>query len=57
MAPVQPHGPMLELPVGSTREAVRYLSGTLIHGNRIVNGYSGYGGALQDFFGGPRAAS
>jgi len=49
----QPHGPMLELPVGRTREATRYLTGTLIHGNRIVNGYSGYGWALQGLFGGP----
>ena len=49
----QPPGPMLELPVGRTREATRYLTGTLIHGNRIVNGYSGYGWALQGLFGGP----
>ena len=49
----QPHGPMLELPVGGTRESTRYLSGTLTHGNRIVNGYSGYGWALEDLFGGP----
>ncbi len=49
----QSRGPMLELPVGGTREAVRYLTRTLVHGNRIVNGYSGYGGALQDFFAGP----
>ena len=46
----QPRGPMLELPVGRTREGVRYLTGTLMHGNRIVNGYSGYGWALQDLF-------
>jgi hypothetical protein len=49
----QRHGPMLELPVGRTREGVRYLTGTLVHGNRIVNGYSGYGWALQSLFGGP----
>jgi hypothetical protein len=48
----EPRGPMLELPVGRTREGTRYLTGTLVHGNRIVNGYSGYGWALQDFFGG-----
>lgn len=48
----QPSGPMLELPVGRTREASLYLARTLEHGNRIVNGYSGYGWALQDFFGG-----
>ena len=34
----QPRGPMLELPVGRTQEATQYLTGTLIHGNRIVNG-------------------
>ena len=37
--------------------APRWLPGTCIrtlaHGNRIVNGYSGYGSALQDFVGGP----
>ncbi len=49
----QPRGPMLELPVGGTRQSVRYLAGTLVHGNRIVNGYSGHGSALEDFFGGP----
>jgi F5/8 type C domain len=32
---------------------VRYQFRTLIHGNRIVNGYSGYGSALQDFLRGP----
>lgn len=48
----QPRGPMLELPVGRTREASLYLARTLEHGNPIVNGYSGYGWALQDFFGG-----
>ena len=35
------------------RPAVRYQFRTLIHGNRIVNGYSGYGSALQDFLRGP----
>jgi hypothetical protein len=49
----QPHGPMLELPIGRTREGVRYLTGTLVHGNPIVNGYSGYTWALQSLFGGP----
>jgi hypothetical protein len=49
----QPRGPMLELPVGGTRESVLYLAGTLVHGNSIVNGYSGYGSGLEDFFGGP----
>jgi hypothetical protein len=49
----QPAAAMLELPVGGTAEQTRYLYGTRTHGNRIVNGYSGYGSALQDFFGGP----
>ena len=49
----QPHGPMLELPVGGPRESTRYLSGTLTHGNRIVNGYSGFGWGLEDLFAGP----
>lgn len=49
----QARGPMIELPVGGTRESVLYLAGTLVHGNRIVNGYSGYGSSLEDFFGGP----
>ena len=49
----QPRGPMLELPVGQTHESVRYLAATLVHGNRIVNGYSGHGSALEDVFGGP----
>ena len=49
----QPRGPMLELPVGDTQVATRHLFRTLVHGNRIVNGYSGYGSALQDFVGGP----
>jgi hypothetical protein len=49
----QPRGPMLELPVGDTQMAARHLYRTLVHGNRIVNGYSGYGSALQNFVGGP----
>ncbi len=49
----QPHGPLLELPVGDTALATRHLYRTLAHGNRIVNGYSGYGSALQGFIGGP----
>jgi hypothetical protein len=49
----QPPGPMLELPLGEPDPAVRYQFRTLIHGNRIVNGYSGYGSALQDFLRGP----
>ena len=49
----QPPGPMIELPLGVPDPAVRYQFRTLIHGNRIVNGYSGYGSALQDFLRGP----
>jgi hypothetical protein len=49
----QPHGPMLELPMGTPDPAVRYQLRTLVHGNRIVNGYSGYGTALDEFLGGP----
>jgi hypothetical protein len=49
----QPPGPMLELPMGGPDPAVRYQFRTLLHGHRIVNGYSGYGSALQDFLTGP----
>ena len=49
----QPKGPMLELPVGGTALSVRHLYQTLVHRNRIVNGYSGYASPLQDFIGGP----
>jgi hypothetical protein len=49
----QPGGAVLELPVGRTREAVRYLYATLLHRHRILNGYSGYGTALQELVGGP----
>jgi hypothetical protein len=49
----QPHGPMLELPMGKPDPAVRYQFRTLVHGNRIVNGYSGYGSAIEEFLGGP----
>jgi hypothetical protein len=49
----QPRGPALELPVGDANLASRHQYRTLEHGHRIVNGYSGYGSALQDFVGGP----
>jgi hypothetical protein len=45
----RPPGPLLELPVGDTATRVRYLVSTLVHRHRIVNGYSGYGSALQGF--------
>jgi hypothetical protein len=48
-----PRGAMLELPIGEPDPGVRYLYRTLLHGQPIVNGYSGYGSALQDFLGGP----
>ena len=49
----QAPGPTIELPVGEAALATRHLYRTLTHGNRIVNGYSGYGSVLQDFIGGP----
>ncbi len=51
----QSPGPMLELPVGDVKTCVRYLTTTLVHGHRIVNGYSGYGSLLQSFVGIPFA--
>lgn len=49
----QPAGAVLELPAGEPRETVRYLAGTLVHRHPLVNGYSGWGSALQDLFAGP----
>ncbi len=49
----QPRSALLELPVGDATLATRHVYRTLTHGNRIVNGYSGYGSALQDFVAGP----
>ncbi len=49
----QPRGPLLELPVGDAFLATRHQYRTLAHGHPIVNGYSGYGSALQVFLGGP----
>lgn len=49
----QPDGAVLEFPAGGLRQTVRYMAGTLIHRHPIVNGYSGYGSALQDLFAGP----
>ena len=49
----QPPGPMLELPVGDALLATRHLYRTLEHRHPVVNGYSGYGSALQTFLGGP----
>ncbi len=52
----QPAGPMLELPVGDFRDASLYLWATRLHSNRIVNGYSGAGWALQGLLGGAPSA-
>jgi hypothetical protein len=49
----QTPGPMLDLPIGNTALKVRYVYQTLVHRNRIVNGYSGYRSPLQDFVGVP----
>jgi hypothetical protein len=49
----QPPGAMIELPMGGPDPAVRYQLRTLLHGHPIVNGYSGYGSALNDFLSGP----
>ena len=50
---IGPPGAMLELPVVGPDLApvsLGYQFATLRHGHPIVNGYSGYGSALQDFF-------
>ena len=51
-----PPGGVLELPIaGPSLEpfTLVYQYNTLFHGHPIINGYSGYGYALQDFLGGP----
>jgi hypothetical protein len=51
-----PSGGVLELPIaGPTLEpfTLVYQYNTLFHRHPIINGYSGYGYALQDFLGGP----
>ncbi|MEW5982273.1 MAG: hypothetical protein AB1806_07865 [Acidobacteriota bacterium] len=48
----RPAGAMLELPIAGPhleRFTLPYQYNTLKHGRRIVNGYSGWGSALQDF--------
>jgi hypothetical protein len=50
---IGPPGAMLELPIVGPELApvtLGYQLATLSHGHPIVNGYSGYGSALQDFF-------
>ncbi len=50
---IGPPGAMLELPIVGPELApvtLGYQFATLRHGHPIVNGYSGYGSALQDFF-------
>jgi hypothetical protein len=51
----EPPGGVLELPIiGPAFEPLTLVHqyNTLLHGHPIVNGYSGYGYALQDFLGG-----
>jgi len=51
-----PRGGVLELPIaGPILEpfTLVYQYNTLLHGRPVVNGYSGYGYAMQDFLGGP----
>jgi hypothetical protein len=50
----QPPGGALELPIAEWAIAptLTYQYATLSHGHPIVNGYSGYGSALQEFLGG-----
>lgn len=54
---MQPAGAVLEWPLFASRDGwIRNLPAqmaSLDHTRRIVNGYSGYGSALQDFIGGP----
>jgi hypothetical protein len=47
-------GPVLELPIREwdINPTLIYQYATLFHGHPIVNGYSGYGSALQEFLGG-----
>jgi hypothetical protein len=49
----RPAGPMLELPAGERKGEPLYTLGTLQHGNRVVNGYSGYGSLLLGLASGP----
>jgi hypothetical protein len=50
----QPAGAAIELPIPEWAIAptLTYQYATLLHGHPIVNGYSGYGSALQEFLGG-----
>ena len=53
---IGPPGGVLELPIagpGLAPFTLGYQFRTLTHGHPIVNGYSGWGYALQDFLGGP----
>ena len=51
----QPEGALLELPISASdlEFTPAYQYATLLHGRRIVNGYSGWGTPLQDFLAGP----
>jgi hypothetical protein len=50
----QPAGGAIELPIveWAIAPTLTYQYATLSHGHPIVNGYSGYGSALQEFLGG-----
>jgi hypothetical protein len=50
----QPPGAAIELPIleWAIAPTLTYQYATLLHGHPIVNGYSGYGSALQEFLGG-----
>ncbi len=51
-----PPGAVLEIPIAGPELSpftLVYRSNTLFHRHPIINGYSGYGYALQDFLGGP----
>ena len=50
----QPPGGAIELPIveWAIAPTLTYQYATLSHGHPIVNGYSGYGSALQEFLGG-----
>jgi hypothetical protein len=53
---IGPPGGVLELPIagpGLAPFTLGYQFRTLAHGHPIINGYSGWGYALQDFLGGP----
>jgi hypothetical protein len=51
-----PPGAVLELPIGRMDydyRGFRYAYASLIHGHRLINGWTGYSTPLQQFLGGP----